>query len=138
MRSPTTIALHELWAGYLKTRFGKLDRKDIKRPDVVAYLRSMTTLETRDRIRGIGEDVCTYADLEGDSYNPFRDCKKQLTVNVSTPRPGVTEAEDVVRLFKLINQRRENAIFGDVVGDALRLDALDHPPPRHDPQHGVA
>ena len=64
-------------------------------------------LETRDRVRSIGEQVCDYADLEGDSYNPFRACKKQLTVNVSTPRPGVTEAEDVVRLFKLINQRRE-------------------------------
>ena len=60
-------------------------------------------METRDRVRSIGEDVCDYADLEGDGYNPFRACKKQLTVNVSTPRPGVTEAEDVVRLFKLIN-----------------------------------
>ena len=110
-------------------RFGKLDRKDIKRPDVVAYLRSMTTLETRDRIRSIGEHVCTYADLEGDGYNPFRDCKKQLTVNVSTPRPGVTEAEDVVRLFKLINARQERTKFGDVVGDALRLDALTIPRP---------
>ena len=129
VRSPRTVALHELWAGYLKVRFGKLDRKDIKRPDVVAYLRSMTTLETRDRIRGIGEDVCTYADLEGDSYNPFRDCKKQLTMNVSTPRPGVTEAEDVARIFSLISARRENAIFGDVVGDALRFDALTIPRP---------
>jgi integrase len=129
VRSPTTNALHELWAGYLKTRFGKLDRKDIKRPDVVTYLRSMTTLETRDRIRGIGEEVCTYADLEGDSYNPFRDCKKQLTVNVSTPRPGVTEPEDVVRLFKLIMPTWEKGRFGDVVGDALRLDALTIPRP---------
>ena len=55
--------------------------------------------------------------------------KKQLTVNVSTPRPGVTEAEDVVRLFRLINQPRENVPFGDVVGDALRLDALTIPRP---------
>jgi integrase len=70
-----------------------------------------------------------YADLEGDGYNPFRAVKKQLTVNVSTPRPGVTETEDVVRLFKLIYQRRENAPFGDVVGDALRLDALTIPRP---------
>ena len=71
----------------------------------------------------------TYADLESDSYNPFRDCKKQLTVNVSTPRPGVTEAEDVARIFRLISARRENAIFGDVVGDALRFDALTIPRP---------
>jgi integrase len=129
VRSPMTITLHELWAGYLKKRFGKFDRKDIKRPDVVAYLRSMTTLETRDRIRSIGEAICTYADLEGDSYNPFRDCRKQLTVNVSTPRPGVTEAEDVVRLFRLINQPYDKAKFRDVVGDALRLDALTIPRP---------
>jgi integrase len=132
VRSAETNALHERWAGYLKDRFGKLYRKDIKRPDVLAFFRSMQAegrLETRDRVRNIGEQVCDWADVEGDGYNPFRACKKQLTVNVSTPRPGVTEAEDVVRVFRLINQRRENVPFGDVVGDALRLDALTIPRP---------
>ena len=78
-------------------------------------------LETRDRVRSIGEQVCDWADVEGDGYNPFRACKNQLTVNVSTPRPGVTEAEDVVRVFRLINQRRENGHFGDVVGKPFSL-----------------
>ena len=132
VRSATTNVLHALWAGYLKDRFGKLYRKDIKLPDVLAYFRSMQNegkLETRDRVRNIGEQVCDWADVEGDGYNPFRAIKKQLTINVSTPRPGFIEAEDVVRLFGLILQRQEDALFGDVVGDALRVDALTIPRP---------
>lgn len=41
VRSPETIALLERWAGYLKDRFGKLFRQDIKRPDVLAFFRAM-------------------------------------------------------------------------------------------------
>ncbi|OKO77872.1 integrase arm-type DNA-binding domain-containing protein [Bradyrhizobium sp. AS23.2] len=132
VRSPETIALLERWAGYLKDRFGKLYRQDIKRPDVLAFFRAMQAegrLETRDRVHSIGEQVCDYADLDGDGYNPFRACKKQLTVNVSMPRPGVTEPRDVVRLFRLIMPPWEKARFGDVVGDALRVDALTIPRP---------
>jgi integrase len=132
VRSRETIALLERWAGYLKNRFGKSYRKDIKRPDVLAFFRSMQTagkLETRDRVHSIGEQVCDYADLDGDGYNPFRACKKQLTVNVSTPRPGVTEPQDVVRLFKLIMPIWEKTRFNDLVGDALRLNALTIPRP---------
>lgn len=54
-------------------------------PDVLAFFRGMQAegrLETRDRVHGIGEQVCDYADLEGDGCNPFRVCKKQLSVNV--------------------------------------------------------
>ncbi|WP_440641457.1 tyrosine-type recombinase/integrase [Bradyrhizobium sp. PUT101] len=61
--------------------------------------------------------------------NPFRACKKQLTINVSTPRPGVTELQDVARLFRLIMPPWERGRFGDVVGDALRVDALTVPRP---------
>ena len=132
VRSSQTIALLERWSGYLKDRFGSLHRPDIKRPDVLAFFRTMQAegrLETRDRVHSIGEQVCDYADLEGDGYNPFRACKKQLSVNVSTPRPGVTEPQDVVRLFSLIMPPWEKARFGDVVGDALRLDALTIPRP---------
>ncbi|MDA9497688.1 tyrosine-type recombinase/integrase [Bradyrhizobium sp. CCBAU 11357] len=132
VRSPETIALLERWAGYLKDRFGRLYRPDIKRPDVLAFFRGMQVegrLETRDRVHSIGEQVCDYADLEGDGYNPFRTCRKQLSVNVSTPRPGVTELQDVVRLFRLIMSPWEKARFGDVVGDALRVDALTIPRP---------
>jgi integrase len=132
IRSPETIALLERWAGYLKGRFGKLHRQDIKRPDVLSFFRVMQAegrLETRDRVHSIGEQVCDYADLEGDGYNPFRACKKQLAINVATPRPGVTEPQEVVRLFQLIMPPWEKARFGDVVGDALRFDALTIPRP---------
>lgn len=64
---------------------GSLYRPDIKRPDVLAFFRGMQAegrSETRDRVRGSGEQVCDYADLEGDGCNPFRACKKQLSVNV--------------------------------------------------------
>ncbi len=79
LRSANTNTLHALWADYLKDRFGKLYRKDIKRPDVLAFFRSMQAegkLETRDRVRSIGEQVCDWADVEGDGYNPFRAIKK--------------------------------------------------------------
>jgi hypothetical protein len=33
--------------------------------------------------------------LEDEGYNPFRACKKQLTINVATPRSGVTEPQEV-------------------------------------------
>jgi integrase len=132
VRSPETLALLERWASYLKDRFGKLYRHDIKRPDALTFFRGIQAegrLETRDRVHSIGEQVCDYADLEGDGYNPFRACKKQLTVNVSTPRPGLTELQDVIRLFRLIMPSWEKARFGDVVGDALRVDALTIPRP---------
>lgn len=132
VRSPETLALLERWASYLKDRFGKLYRHDIKRPDALVFFRGIQAegrLETRDRVHSIGEQVCDYADLEGDGYNPFRACKKQLTVNVSTPRPGLTELQDVIRLFRLIMPSWEKARFGDVVGDALRVDALTIPRP---------
>jgi hypothetical protein len=39
LRSPETIALLERWAGYLKKRFSKLYRQDIKRPDVLVLFK---------------------------------------------------------------------------------------------------
>jgi hypothetical protein len=67
----------ELRVGYVKDRFGTLCRQDIKRPDVLAFMRSYEAdgkLETRDRVRSIGEQICDHADVEGDGdgYNPFR------------------------------------------------------------------
>lgn len=38
-------------------------------------------LETRDRVHSIGEQVCDYADLEGDGYNPFRVCRALTSVD---------------------------------------------------------
>jgi hypothetical protein len=57
VRSSETIALLERWAGYLRDRFGKLHRQDIKRADVLAFFRMMQAegrLETRDRVHSIG------------------------------------------------------------------------------------
>ena len=89
VRSATTNALHALWAGYLKARFGKLYWKDIKRADVLAYFRSMQNegkLETRDRVRNIGEQVSDWADVEGDGHNPFRAIKKRDPSSTSRRR----------------------------------------------------
>jgi integrase len=132
VRDPKTIEVLELRVGYVKDRFGKLCRQDIKRPDVLAFMRSYEAegkLETRDRVRSIGEQICNYADVEGDGYNPFRNLNGQMIANVSTPRPGVTEPRDVTRVFKLISAPWTRARFGDVVGLALRFDALTIPRP---------
>jgi hypothetical protein len=97
VRDPKTIEVLELRVGYIKDRFGKLCRQDIKRPDVLAFMRSYEAegkLETRDRVRSIGEQICDYADVEGDGYNPFRNLNGQMIANISTPRPGVTEPRD--------------------------------------------
>jgi integrase len=121
-----------LRVGYVKERFGKLHRQDIKRPDVLAFMRSYEAegkLETRDRVRSIGEQICNYADVEGDGYNPFRNLNGQMIANISTPRPGVTEPRDVTRVFKLISAPWTRARFSDVVGLALRFDALTIPRP---------
>ncbi len=132
VRDPKTIEVLELRVGYIKDRFGKLYRQDIKRPDVLAFMRSYEAegkLETRDRVRSIGEQICNYADVEGDGYNPFRNLNGQMIANISTPRPGVTEPRDVTRVFKLISAPWTRARFSDVVGLALRFDALTIPRP---------
>ena len=132
VRDPKTIEVLELRVGYVKDRFGKLCRQDIKRPDVLAFMRSYEAegkLETRDRVRSIGEQICDYADVEGDGYNPFRNLNGQMIANISTPRPGVTEPRDVTRVLKLISAPWTRARFSDVVGLALRFDALTIPRP---------
>ncbi len=90
LRSANTNKLHALWAGYLKDRFGKALPQGHQTPGRAGQLSSMQTegkLETRDRVRSIGEQVCDWADAEGDGYNPFRAVKKQLTVNVPDTPP---------------------------------------------------
>lgn len=47
-----TIALLQRWAGYLKDRFGRLYRPDIKRPDVLAFFRGEG--RPADRVHSIG------------------------------------------------------------------------------------
>jgi hypothetical protein len=43
VRDPKTIEVLELRVGYAKDRFGKLCRQDIKRPNVLAFMRSNAT-----------------------------------------------------------------------------------------------
>ncbi|HVX79069.1 MAG TPA: hypothetical protein VHB49_23280 [Bradyrhizobium sp.] len=72
--------------------------------------------------------------VQDDGYNPFRNLsipqpEWQMIANISTPRPGVIELRDVTRVFKLISAPWMRARFGDVVGLALRFDALTIPRP---------
>src|SRR5207237_2075418 len=81
VRDPKTIEVLELRVGYVKHRFGKLHRQDIKRPDVLAFMRSYEAegkLETRDRVRSIGEQICDYAAGYDDGSIPFGNRKWQL------------------------------------------------------------
>jgi hypothetical protein len=34
------------------------------------------------------EQICDYADVEGDGYNPFRNLNGQMIANISAPRPN--------------------------------------------------
>ena len=71
-------------------------------------------------MRSICEQICDYADVEGDGYNPFRNLNGQMIANISTPRPGVTEPRDVTRVFKLISAPWTRARLSDVVGPPHR------------------
>lgn len=107
--------------------FGPLLIPAVKRPDVLIFLKKFEqegTLETRDRVRSTGENICTYADVEGTDYNPFRNLGKQLMANVSEPRPALTDPEAVATLFQTIAAPFERARFKDVVGHAQRFISL--------------
>jgi integrase len=122
-----TMAGKVRYVGYLKSEFGSRLIPAIKRPDVLLYLREFEKtgkLETRDRICATGEQICVYADVKGDDYNPFRNLKKQLTANVSVPRPALTDLVEVATLFRTIAAPFERARFDDLVGHAVRFLAL--------------
>jgi integrase len=122
-----TIAGKERWIGYLKPEFGKKRIPEIIRRDVLLFLKTFEQigkLETRDRIRAAGEDICLYADLEGTDYNPFRNLNKQLVDNESTPRPALIEPIAVAELFEDIALPFSKGRFGDLVGYAVRFISL--------------
>ncbi|MFL5239655.1 MAG: tyrosine-type recombinase/integrase [Rhizomicrobium sp.] len=123
-----TMAGKERYVGYLKTEFGSRLIPAIKRPDVIDYLKEFEQtgkLETRDRVRSVGEHICSYADIEGNDYNPFRNLKNQLVDNDSAPRPAITKpAAQVAKLFRTIAAPFERGRFGDLVGHALRFISL--------------
>jgi integrase len=122
-----TMAGKARYVDYLKREFGSASIPTIRRLDVVLFLREFEKvgkLETRDRVRATGEQICIYAAIEGDDYNPFRNLKAQLTANKSTKRPALTKPADVVRLFRTIAAPFERARFDDLVGHALRFLSL--------------
>jgi hypothetical protein len=77
--------------GYLKKEFGNVIIQAISRAAVLAFLRKFEQdekLETRDRVRSAGEQICKFADIEESGYNPFRPfSNKQLLKNKATPCP---------------------------------------------------
>jgi integrase len=122
-----TMAGKERYARYLKAEFGTMLIPAIRRPDVLLYLKKLErvgTLETRDRVRSTGEQICTYADVDGSDHNPFRNLSKQLIENVSEPRPALTASGEVAKLFQTIAAEYPDARFGDAVGHAVRFIAL--------------
>jgi len=123
-----TMAGKERYVGYLKEKFGKRLVPAITRADVLLYLRTFEKsgkLETRDRVRSTGAQVCIYADVTSSDHNPFRAfAKGQLVANNSTKRPALIRDADVVELFQTIGASFERARFQDIVGHALRFLSL--------------
>jgi integrase len=116
------------FVGYLKDQFGSSMIGDIGVESVVAYLKTLQNegkLETRDRVRAAGEDICKFADLKRTRHNPFRDLGDFLIQNVSERRPAITEPINAVaQLFQDIAASLDNSRFGDLVGHALRFLSL--------------
>ena len=113
---------------YLKNQFGSSTIRDITVEKVVGYLKTVQDegkLETRDRVRAAGEDICKFADLKRTGYNPFRDLGDFLMENISEPRPAIVEPiKAVAQLFQNIAAPLNDARFGDLVGYGLRFLSL--------------
>lgn len=125
--SDKTLAGKQRFVSYLKEQFGTKALADIKRSDVVVYLReyeSEGTLESRDRVRSVGEKIVEYADLEGTGINPFRNLGAQLTDNKATPRPAFTKEKGARQLFQKMAEPFERARYNDIIGHALRFISL--------------
>jgi integrase len=124
-----TIVTKTRFAGYLKDEFGRVPLEIISKLAVLNFLRKLEDegkLETRDRLRSIGEQIFDFADLEGSLRNPFRGLKKQLVENKATPRPALINVKSgaVGQLFKDIAADFAGARFGDAAGKALRFMSL--------------
>ncbi|MBR1298532.1 integrase arm-type DNA-binding domain-containing protein [Bradyrhizobium sp. AUGA SZCCT0042] len=123
-----TMAGKDRFVGYLKKEFGQRLIPAIARGDVLLYLRTFEKtgkLETRDRVRSTGAQICIYADVHGSDYNPFRPfAKEQLVANESEPRPALVGDDEVQTLFQDIAAPFERARYNDLVGFALRFLSL--------------
>jgi integrase len=128
MHDEKTMAGKDRYVGYLKAEFGDRMIPDVTRGDVLLYLRTYEKtgkLETRDRVRSTGAQICIYADVHGSDYNPFRKfAKEQLIENCSEPRPALIGDTEVAKLFQTIAAPFDRARFDDVVGHALRFISL--------------
>jgi integrase len=114
------------YVGYLKEEFGNVMIQAISRAAVLTFLRKFEqegNLETRDRVRSAGEQICRYADIEESGHN-FRAFGKQLLKNMATPRPALTKTGEVADLFKTLAGGYAKARFDDTVGYALRFLSL--------------
>jgi integrase len=125
--SERTIVGKQRFVDYLKEEFGTKPLSEVKRSDVIVYLREFETegtLENRDRVRSAGEKIFDYADLDGTMVNPFRNLGAQLIDNNSTPRPALTREKDVMGLFQKMAVPFERGRYRDIVGYALRFISL--------------
>jgi hypothetical protein len=126
--SERTMKGKRRFVGYLKSEFGCLTIPAITVERGVAYLKAIQNegkLETRDRVRAAGAEICKFADLKRTGYNPFRDLGDFLIENISEPRPAITEPiKAVMQLFQDIASPLHDARFGDLVGYALRFLSL--------------
>jgi integrase len=125
--SQKTLVGKQRYVDYLKDEFGAAALADIKRSDVVMYLReyeSEGALESRDRVRSVGEKIFDYSDLDGGGVNPFRNLQAQLTKNNSTPRPAFVKEKDARQLFRKMAEPYGSARYSDIIGHALRFLSL--------------
>jgi Arm DNA-binding domain/Phage integrase central domain len=79
-RDERTMAGKERYAGYLKDESGKIQISAISRDAALAFLRKFEEkgkLETRDRVRSSGEQICSYADAEEKGVNLFSPFRRQ-------------------------------------------------------------
>lgn len=123
-----TMAGKDRYVSYLKAEFGQRLIPAIIRADALLYLRTYDKtgkLETRDRVRSTGSQICIYADVHGSDYNPFRKfAKEQLMANESAPRPALINDAGVTTLMRAIAAPFHRSRFDDVVGRALRFLSL--------------
>jgi hypothetical protein len=71
--SERTMKGRRRFVRYLKNQFGSSTIRDITVEKVVAYLKTVQDegkLETRDRVRAAGEDICKFADLKRNWLQP--------------------------------------------------------------------
>lgn len=122
-RATKTLEIRTKYVSDLKTKFGNLPTPEIRRSAVLDFLRTFEAngrLETRDRMRIMGEKICNFADDEENPVeNPFRAfSKEKLLEKRSISRAALVDTADAAKLFRTI------AGEDDIIGLAIRFMAL--------------